>query len=48
MWPVPYTHLRAHETPEHPVCRLLLEKKKKKKQEENDEADRKNKIRNRV
>ncbi len=29
--PGPYTHLRAHETPEHPVCRLLLEKKKKKK-----------------
>ncbi len=26
-----YTHLRAHETPEHLVCRLLLEKKKKKK-----------------
>ena len=22
---VPYTHLRAHETPEHLVCRLLLE-----------------------
>src|SRR5678816_3600924 len=22
-----YTHLRAHETPEHLVCRLLLEKK---------------------
>ena len=22
------THLRAHETPEHLVCRLLLEKKK--------------------
>src|SRR5678816_4146933 len=29
--PVSYTHLRAHETPEHLVCRLLLEKKKKKK-----------------
>src|SRR5678815_1549476 len=28
---VSYTHLRAHETPEHIVCRLLLEKKKKKK-----------------
>eukprot|EP00658_Telonema_sp_P-2_P054165 TRINITY_DN4310_c0_g1_i2.p1 TRINITY_DN4310_c0_g1~~TRINITY_DN4310_c0_g1_i2.p1 ORF type:complete len:239 (-),score=43.56 TRINITY_DN4310_c0_g1_i2:13-729(-) len=32
-WPTPlpvsYTHLRAHETPEHLVCRLLLEKKKK-------------------
>eukprot|EP00658_Telonema_sp_P-2_P036348 TRINITY_DN2631_c0_g1_i1.p1 TRINITY_DN2631_c0_g1~~TRINITY_DN2631_c0_g1_i1.p1 ORF type:complete len:268 (+),score=92.23 TRINITY_DN2631_c0_g1_i1:215-1018(+) len=30
--PVSYTHLRAHETPEHLVCRLLLEKKKKKQQ----------------
>ena len=29
--PVSYTHLRAHETPEHLVCRLLLEKKKKKR-----------------
>src|SRR5678816_3156845 len=28
MYPVSYTHLRAHETPEHLVCRLLLEKKK--------------------
>ena len=27
---VSYTHLRAHETPEHIVCRLLLEKKKQK------------------
>src|SRR5674536_44179 len=26
---VSYTHLRAHETPEHLVCRLLLERKKK-------------------
>ena len=26
--PVSYTHLGAHETPEHLVCRLLLEKKK--------------------
>ena len=25
---VSYTHLRAHETPEHIVCRLLLEKNK--------------------
>ena len=25
---VSYTHLRAHETPEHLVCRLLPEKKK--------------------
>ena len=24
---VSYTHIRAHETPEHLVCRLLLEKK---------------------
>eukprot|EP00658_Telonema_sp_P-2_P027051 TRINITY_DN20977_c0_g1_i1.p1 TRINITY_DN20977_c0_g1~~TRINITY_DN20977_c0_g1_i1.p1 ORF type:complete len:251 (-),score=76.11 TRINITY_DN20977_c0_g1_i1:89-841(-) len=30
---VSYTHLRAHETPEHLVCRLLLEKKKKKNQQ---------------
>eukprot|EP00658_Telonema_sp_P-2_P065814 TRINITY_DN54982_c0_g1_i1.p1 TRINITY_DN54982_c0_g1~~TRINITY_DN54982_c0_g1_i1.p1 ORF type:complete len:604 (+),score=142.89 TRINITY_DN54982_c0_g1_i1:146-1957(+) len=29
--PVSYTHLRAHETPEHLVCRLLLEKKKKRR-----------------
>ena len=28
---VSYTHLRAHETPEHIVCRLLLDKKKKQK-----------------
>src|SRR5678815_2955933 len=27
MMAVSYTHLRAHETPEHLVCRLLLEKK---------------------
>ena len=26
---VSYTHLRAHETPEHLACRLLLEKKNK-------------------
>ena len=26
--PVSYTHLRAHETPEQLVCRLLLDKKK--------------------
>ena len=25
---VSYTHLRAHETPEHLVCRLLLENRK--------------------
>eukprot|EP01017_Pseudomicrothorax_dubius_P031066 TRINITY_DN3928_c0_g1_i4.p1 TRINITY_DN3928_c0_g1~~TRINITY_DN3928_c0_g1_i4.p1 ORF type:complete len:116 (-),score=2.73 TRINITY_DN3928_c0_g1_i4:19-366(-) len=31
LYPVSYTHLRAHETPEHLVCRLLLEKKKMKK-----------------
>eukprot|EP00831_Metopus_contortus_P027608 TRINITY_DN23173_c0_g1_i3.p2 TRINITY_DN23173_c0_g1~~TRINITY_DN23173_c0_g1_i3.p2 ORF type:complete len:160 (+),score=37.37 TRINITY_DN23173_c0_g1_i3:99-578(+) len=29
--PVSYTHLRAHETSLHLVCRLLLEKKKKRK-----------------
>eukprot|EP00658_Telonema_sp_P-2_P006008 TRINITY_DN12280_c0_g2_i1.p1 TRINITY_DN12280_c0_g2~~TRINITY_DN12280_c0_g2_i1.p1 ORF type:complete len:173 (+),score=14.34 TRINITY_DN12280_c0_g2_i1:139-657(+) len=33
--PVSYTHLRAHETPEHLVCRLLLEKKKKIKYKQN-------------
>eukprot|EP00658_Telonema_sp_P-2_P051411 TRINITY_DN39470_c0_g1_i2.p1 TRINITY_DN39470_c0_g1~~TRINITY_DN39470_c0_g1_i2.p1 ORF type:complete len:272 (+),score=93.07 TRINITY_DN39470_c0_g1_i2:53-868(+) len=32
---VSYTHLRAHETPEHLVCRLLLEKKKKKNLQKN-------------
>src|SRR5674536_397405 len=32
---VSYTHLRAHETPEHLVCRLLLEKKKKNTKENN-------------
>ena len=26
--PVSYTHLRAHDTPEHLVCRPLLDKKK--------------------
>eukprot|EP00831_Metopus_contortus_P057245 TRINITY_DN49714_c0_g1_i2.p1 TRINITY_DN49714_c0_g1~~TRINITY_DN49714_c0_g1_i2.p1 ORF type:complete len:251 (-),score=57.17 TRINITY_DN49714_c0_g1_i2:114-866(-) len=31
--PVSYTHLRAHETSLHLVCRLLLEKKKKKQKE---------------
>ena len=29
---VSYTHLRAHETPEHLVCRILLAKKKNKQQ----------------
>eukprot|EP00658_Telonema_sp_P-2_P024065 TRINITY_DN19659_c0_g1_i2.p1 TRINITY_DN19659_c0_g1~~TRINITY_DN19659_c0_g1_i2.p1 ORF type:complete len:539 (+),score=123.73 TRINITY_DN19659_c0_g1_i2:192-1808(+) len=33
MMSVSYTHLRAHETPEHLVCRLLLEKKKNRKKE---------------
>ena len=28
VWPVSYTHLRAHETGRNLVCRLLLEKKK--------------------
>src|SRR5660398_270590 len=32
IFPVSYTHLRAHETKANLVCRLLLEKKKKKKQ----------------
>src|SRR5680860_1827850 len=27
LWPVSYTHLRAHETDSYLVCRLLLEKK---------------------
>src|SRR5680860_1792159 len=31
LYPVSYTHLRAHETDSYLVCRLLLEKKKKKK-----------------
>src|SRR5664279_6192738 len=29
LFPVSYTHLRAHETDSYLVCRLLLEKKKK-------------------
>ena len=29
MYPVSYTHLRAHETDSYLVCRLLLEKKKR-------------------
>ena len=33
---VSYTHLRAHETPEHLVCRLLLEKKNQKKTREDE------------
>eukprot|EP00831_Metopus_contortus_P039719 TRINITY_DN3110_c0_g1_i3.p2 TRINITY_DN3110_c0_g1~~TRINITY_DN3110_c0_g1_i3.p2 ORF type:complete len:205 (-),score=38.61 TRINITY_DN3110_c0_g1_i3:66-680(-) len=32
--PVSYTHLRAHETSLHLVCRLLLEKKKKKQKKQ--------------
>ena len=32
--PVSYTHLRAHETPEHLVCRLLFAKKKNKQQQQ--------------
>src|SRR5665647_681681 len=31
LYPVSYTHLRAHETDSYLVCRLLLEKKKKKR-----------------
>ena len=34
VYPVSYTHLRAHETGRNLVCRLLLEKKKKKTQTE--------------
>eukprot|EP00658_Telonema_sp_P-2_P018978 TRINITY_DN17434_c0_g1_i1.p2 TRINITY_DN17434_c0_g1~~TRINITY_DN17434_c0_g1_i1.p2 ORF type:complete len:124 (+),score=31.75 TRINITY_DN17434_c0_g1_i1:399-770(+) len=41
--PVSYTHLRAHETPEHLVCRLLLEKKKKKPEEIQKHHKKKNK-----
>eukprot|EP00658_Telonema_sp_P-2_P014632 TRINITY_DN15567_c0_g1_i2.p3 TRINITY_DN15567_c0_g1~~TRINITY_DN15567_c0_g1_i2.p3 ORF type:complete len:121 (-),score=33.54 TRINITY_DN15567_c0_g1_i2:50-412(-) len=42
---VSYTHLRAHETPEHLVCRLLLEKKKKKKiKQKNIHTQKKNQI----
>eukprot|EP00658_Telonema_sp_P-2_P062652 TRINITY_DN51334_c0_g1_i1.p1 TRINITY_DN51334_c0_g1~~TRINITY_DN51334_c0_g1_i1.p1 ORF type:complete len:130 (-),score=55.27 TRINITY_DN51334_c0_g1_i1:17-406(-) len=36
---VSYTHLRAHETPEHLVCRLLLEKKNKIKQNQDKRGD---------
>ena len=36
---VSYTHLRDHETPEHLVCRLLLEKKKRKNIEYNTHLD---------
>ena len=41
--PVSYTHLRAHETPEHLVCRLLLEKKKKNKKKKK-KKDKNNKL----
>eukprot|EP00658_Telonema_sp_P-2_P041395 TRINITY_DN29602_c0_g1_i1.p2 TRINITY_DN29602_c0_g1~~TRINITY_DN29602_c0_g1_i1.p2 ORF type:complete len:110 (-),score=16.33 TRINITY_DN29602_c0_g1_i1:5-334(-) len=41
--PVSYTHLRAHETPEHLVCRLLLEKKKKTKKKKKEYIKHKNK-----
>eukprot|EP00658_Telonema_sp_P-2_P008380 TRINITY_DN13157_c0_g1_i1.p1 TRINITY_DN13157_c0_g1~~TRINITY_DN13157_c0_g1_i1.p1 ORF type:complete len:102 (-),score=31.43 TRINITY_DN13157_c0_g1_i1:15-320(-) len=41
--PVSYTHLRAHETPEHLVCRLLLEKKKKKERKKEQKRDQKKK-----
>ena len=36
---VSYTHLRAHETPEHLVCRLLLEKKTETEQTRSDTTD---------
>eukprot|EP00658_Telonema_sp_P-2_P064799 TRINITY_DN540_c0_g1_i28.p1 TRINITY_DN540_c0_g1~~TRINITY_DN540_c0_g1_i28.p1 ORF type:complete len:148 (-),score=36.33 TRINITY_DN540_c0_g1_i28:69-512(-) len=42
--PVSYTHLRAHETPEHLVCRLLLEKKKKKVRDYESQTKKKIKI----
>ena len=32
-------HTRAHETPEHLVCRLLLEKKKKKQRQEKEHSN---------
>ena len=38
---VSYTHLRAHETPEHLVCRLLLEKKKINKKKKNKQKNEK-------
>ena len=38
MEPVSYTHLRAHETTLHLVCRLLLEKKKT-EEETNDDFE---------
>src|SRR5674536_388041 len=41
--PVSYTHLRAHETPEHLVCRLLLEKKKKKNKQKKQKKTKKKK-----
>src|SRR5674536_400388 len=40
---VSYTHLRAHETPEHLVCRLLLEKKKKNKNQQSSKKKQGNK-----
>eukprot|EP00658_Telonema_sp_P-2_P042843 TRINITY_DN30815_c0_g1_i3.p1 TRINITY_DN30815_c0_g1~~TRINITY_DN30815_c0_g1_i3.p1 ORF type:complete len:242 (+),score=41.91 TRINITY_DN30815_c0_g1_i3:110-835(+) len=43
---VSYTHLRAHETPEHLVCRLLLEKKKQKHKQETTQSKAYNKMQN--
>ena len=50
IYPVSYTHLRAHETGRNLVCRLLLEKKKKtidkktkKEKKEKKQKDKKNK-----
>eukprot|EP00658_Telonema_sp_P-2_P045247 TRINITY_DN3318_c0_g1_i4.p1 TRINITY_DN3318_c0_g1~~TRINITY_DN3318_c0_g1_i4.p1 ORF type:complete len:779 (-),score=257.38 TRINITY_DN3318_c0_g1_i4:81-2417(-) len=40
VYAVSYTHLRAHETPEHLVCRLLLEKKKKKNEKKEKRQER--------
>ena len=37
IYPVSYTHLRAHETVLDLVCRLLLEKKKNKKRTATDQ-----------
>ena len=46
--PVSYTHLRAHETPEHLVCRLLLEKKKKNKKNKKKKKKKKTHIKKKI
>ena len=42
MYPVSYTHLRAHETGRNLVCRLLLEKKKNKEHKKKQKKKKKN------